>query len=111
MREALSHQVGPQRFDRTAAAALHACAHHGAPSLPHRSDRRASTALQPLPCMHVLTTAPRPFPTGRTAALRPIDAPEGAWRVADGSNGWKDVPSVRLLTEAAMAQVIATDCP
>ena len=74
-----------------------------------RSNSSASTALQPLPCMHVLTTAPRPFPTGRTAALRPIDAPEGAWRVADGSNGWKDVPSVRLLTEAAMAQVIALD--
>ena len=50
------------------------------------------------------------FASGRTAALRPIDVPEGAWRVADGSNGWKDVPSVRLLTEAAMAQVIAANC-
>jgi hypothetical protein len=30
------------------------------------SDSRATTALQPLPCMHVLITAPRPFPTGRT---------------------------------------------
>ena len=57
----------------------------------------------------LLGTARGSFASGRTAALRPIDVPEGAWRVADGSNGWKDVPSVRLLTEAAMAQVIALD--
>jgi len=34
-------EVGLLCFDRTAAPALHACAHHGAPSLPHR---RASSA-------------------------------------------------------------------
>jgi hypothetical protein len=35
-------EVGLLCFDRTAAPALHACAHHGAPSLPHRRAYSAS---------------------------------------------------------------------
>lgn len=45
------------------------------------------------------------FASGRTAALRPNDAAPHLWRVADGSNGWKDAPLVRLLTDVELEQV------